>query len=104
MDDIFDVLTNVHRRRVLVALLDHTPQEDGLDQVNVVEDAHEGETGLKTLQADFYHMHLPKLEQTGFIRWDRGSQQVTKGPRFEEICPLLELMRDHADELPDNWL
>jgi hypothetical protein len=50
------------------------------------------------------HTHLPKLEESGFIEWDQERNIVRKGPQFEEIQPLLELMENHADELPDGWL
>lgn len=101
MDELFDALANVHRRRVLVELLAHNPQRD---TVRVPEDVRDEEKALETLQEELYHTHLPKLEQAGFIRWNRETQQVMKGPRFDEIRPLLELMCDHADELPDDWL
>ena len=101
MDNQFEALSNVHRRRLLVALLDHNPQRDAVD---VPEDVHEGDKALEPLQSELYHSHLPRLEEAGFIRWNRDTHEVTRGPRFDEIRPLLELMRDHADELPDNWL
>jgi hypothetical protein len=50
------------------------------------------------------HTHLPKLASAGFIEWDPETNTVQQGPRFEDIRPLLELMHDHADELPDDWL
>lgn len=48
--------------------------------------------------------HLPKLESAGFVVWGPQDHSVRKGPRFEEIEPLLELLQNHADELPDDWL
>jgi len=29
---------------------------------------------------------------------------VIKGPNFDEIKPLLELLENHEDELPTDWL
>jgi len=100
MDEYFEALANIHRRRLLVALLEHNPQQD---DVTTPEDVHEGEKSLEVLQKELYHSHLPRLEEAGFIRWNRDTHEVVKGPRFDEIRPLLELMRDHADELPDDW-
>jgi len=100
MDEYFEALANTHRRRLLVALLDHNPQRDG---VHVPEDIHEGEIALEALQEEFYHSHLPRLEEAGFIGWNRDTHEVVKGPRFDEIRPLLELMQNHAAELPDDW-
>jgi len=101
MDEYFEALANGYRRRLLVALLDHNPQRDDVVEP---EEIHEGEKALETLRLELYHTHLPRLEEAGFIRWNRDTHEVMKGPRFDEIRPLLELMRDHADELPDDWV
>ena len=101
MDEYFEVLSNLHRRRMLVALLDHNSQPDG---VAVPEAIHEGEKALEVLQTELYHTHLPRLQEAGFIGWDRDSHKVVKGPKFDEIRPLLELLLAHADELPDDWV
>ena len=98
---VFDALGNRYRRRLLVSLLEHNPQRD---EVNVPEDVHAGEKELTILQAEMFHNHLPQLEAAGFVRWDRDAHEVVKGPRFEEIRPVLELLHRHADELPDGWL
>lgn len=100
MDEYFAALANTHRRRLLVALLNHNPQRD---EVNVPEDVHEGEMALEALQTELHHSHLPRLEEPGFIGWNRDTHEVVRGPRFDEIRPLLELMQEHADELPDDW-
>ncbi|WP_436908992.1 DUF7344 domain-containing protein [Halosimplex marinum] len=100
MDEYFQALANIHRRRLLVALFEDNSQRDG---ICVPEDVHEGRTALAALQLEFYHTHLPKLEEAGFIDWNQDTHEVVEGPRFDEIRPLLELLGDHADELPDNW-
>jgi len=101
MNEYFEALANVYRRRLLVSLLEHNPQRDN---VAVPEDVHKGEKALEVLQIEFHHSHLPRLEEAGFIGWNRDTHEVVKGPRFDEIRPLLELMQNHADELPDDWL
>ncbi|WP_246989248.1 DUF7344 domain-containing protein [Halorientalis marina] len=101
MDKQFEALTNIHRRRLLVALLNHNSQRDS---IIVPEDIHEGEKTLEKLQTKLYHWHLPVLEEAGFIRWNQDTHEVVKGPKFDDIRPLLELLQDHADELPDDWL
>ncbi|WP_436927670.1 hypothetical protein [Halosimplex amylolyticum] len=50
------------------------------------------------------HVHLPKLADYRFIEWNQGTHEVTKGPKFDEIRPLLELLDDREDELPADWL
>ena len=102
LDVTLDILANQYRRRLLVALLEHNPQDDDDTQipVEITADAED----LDTLRMKMSHVHLPKMEDSGFIRWDQKTNEVSKGPRFEEIRPLLELMDKHADELPDGWL
>ena len=102
LDEMFDVLRNPYRRRLLVALLDHNPQEE--DDPQIPADVSMADDDLDLLQVQMQHVHLPKLVQIGFVEWDEDANTVSKGPRFDEIRPLLELMRDHADELPDDWL
>lgn len=99
-DAVFTALKNHYRRRLLIRLLEHNPQ----DPVDLPNDVHLGETDRERLNAELYHNHLPKLEELGFIRWDRETNEVVKGPKFDEIRPLLQLIHEHRDELPDGWV
>lgn len=96
---MLDALGHVQRRKLLVALLEHNPQDDS---PVVVVDSEEESRAVKRL-VEMEHMHLPKLEGYGFIEWDRESHEVGKGENFEEIRPLLELLDEHQDELPADW-
>ncbi len=100
LDQMLSALADKHRRRLLVALLDRNPQ----DEVLVPEIVHTGEKELAILRSEMVHTHLPALADAGFVRWDRETRSVSKGPTFEEIRPLLELLQDHADELPRDWI
>jgi hypothetical protein len=100
IDDALDALGHVQRRRLLVALLAHNPQDDA--PMTVVEDAVD--TGALDRIVQMEHVHLPKLVDYGYIEWDRENGEVATGPNFEEIRPLLELLVDHENELPDDWL
>lgn len=100
-DDLFESLSNSYRRQLLVALLDHNPQDDDdRDPLNLVSDDIEPEV----LEIHLFHNHLPKLEEMGFITWDRETNEISKGPDWVEIEPLLSLIEDHQEELPDGWL
>ena len=99
-DEMFDALGHVQRRKLLTALLIHNPQDDESVVVAESESADEELTRM----AEMKHLHLPTLEEYGFIDWNRDTNEVSKGPDFEEIRPLLELLRAHEDELPDDWL
>ena len=95
MDDQIEALSHVHRRRVLVELLDHDPQSDG---VVVPEGIHKGQGSLESLSVELHHKHLPKLEEAGLINWDQDKHQVTKGPKFNEIRELIEFFDEQSEK------
>ncbi|WP_283402501.1 hypothetical protein [Halorubrum sp. DM2] len=98
---IFDALSNPYRHQPLVALLRHNPQDDeDPDPLDLVGEADEN---VEQLQMGMYHSHLPKLADLGFIEWDPDENEIRKGPRWDDIAPLLRLIEDHQDELPDGW-
>jgi hypothetical protein len=100
LDGALDALADVQRRNLLLSLLDHNPQDDTPVVVGASESDVEALESLTTMR----HVHLPKLVEYGFVKWDEEHNEVSKGPAFDEIRPLLELLDDHADELPDGWL
>lgn len=101
VDDLFEALSNPYRRQLLVALVDHNPQHDGdPDPLDLVSD--DVEHGV--LEIHLFHSHLPKLEEMGFITWDRRTREISKGPNWADIEPLITLIHDHQEELPDGWL
>ncbi|UPV77103.1 hypothetical protein M0R89_22055 (plasmid) [Halorussus limi] len=100
----FEALSNRYRRQLLLAMFETNPQDD--DDLNPLRLLKQGETteDLDVTPVSLQHVHLPKLADMGFIEWDRESGELSKGPNWEEIAPLLRLMYDHQDELPDEWL
>lgn len=99
-DDAVRALGSRDRRRLLVALLEHNPH----DELHVPEVVDVGETEMETLHGAFYHRHLPLLDGLEVIEWDEEGHTVSKGPDFGEIRPLLELLDEHRDKLPDGWV
>lgn len=95
-----DALAHRAQRQLLVELLQANPHDD----TPVDSDDVEVEDEDVELLLDFQHFHLPELEEKGFVDYDRDTHTVTKGPDFEEIKPVLELIDEHRDELPDDWL
>jgi hypothetical protein len=102
LDAALDALANKYRRRVLVALLEHNPQDD--DDRQIPEGGSLESDELDQLLLQMRHTHLPKLAESGFIEWDQETNTIRQGPQFTEIRPLLELLQNHANELPDDWL
>jgi hypothetical protein len=96
-----EALSNPYRRQLLLALLEHNPQDDSdQDPLRHATDAEESEE----LRTELVHNHLPKLEEMGFIEWDRETNEIRKGANWDDIAPLLELIENHRDELPPGWL
>ena len=89
-DTHLDALGHVERRRLLLALLD--VEEAALP---IELDQLEDETAESDILLSFHHNHLSKLEDLGFVDATPDHHSVTKGPRFEEIEPLLELLDTH---------
>lgn len=100
VDVMMEALAHFQRRKLLLALLEHNPQNDS--PVVVTDSDRDGEALDSLVMMN--HVHLPKLAEYGFIEWDSEAHEVQKGERFEEIRPLLELLDDHRDELPSDWV
>ncbi|WP_226480858.1 DUF7344 domain-containing protein [Natrinema amylolyticum] len=93
---LFEVLAAEQRRRILFALVDHSSDDESPVSVDEPPDATGGDT---TAHIKRYHVHLPKLDDYGFIEWDRRTNTVRPGNRFAEVRPILELCREREDEL-----
>ncbi|WP_225741388.1 DUF7344 domain-containing protein [Halorussus halophilus] len=104
LSELFEILSHKYRRRILVAVAQHNPQdEDDITSESIADEHEEDGDARDLLHLQLYHAHLPKLADAGFINWDRDTSTITRGARFKKIAPLLRLMRDHQDELPDDW-
>lgn len=100
LGELLEVLSHPHRRRILTRLNIRNPRDE--DEFELAELTGDDELGDETVK--LIHHHLPKLTDSGFVDWDREHRTVTRGPRFDEIAPLIELMVSHRDELPADWL
>ena len=99
----FDALSDQYRRQLLLALSDGSSRsEGGLEQGELVDT---GEVAVEPAadRIEAVHVHLPKLASMAVIDWDRENDQISKGENWDEIAPLLQLLQDHQDELPDSW-
>ncbi|RLM89097.1 ArsR family transcriptional regulator [Haloarcula sp. Atlit-7R] len=91
-DTMFKPLGNEHRRELLLDLLETNPQTVAA-QIPAGGETAQADADQE-LQIAMYHSHLPKLEDQGFVRWDKDTGEVAKGPQFEEIRPLLECVTE----------
>ncbi|WP_115862923.1 DUF7344 domain-containing protein [Halorussus litoreus] len=104
LDEQFEALAHVERRRLLVALFRGGPDGTVPSERVVLEvESWAGDREAASLVA-LRHRHLPKLEDLGFIEWNQQDRLVTEGPQFGEVEPMLALLDGNRDELPPDWL
>ena len=100
LDQVLDALSHPYRRRILSLVAQANPRDEAeFSPDDLLEDGVDSELQTVTL----YHNHLPKLAEAGYIEWDRDTHTIRRGRRFDEVAPLIRLMRDHRDELPGGW-
>ncbi len=95
-DEVLDTLSHPLRRRLLFSLY-----EQGQD---ISELSFHQISGLafeeRNIQNELYHVHLPKLEDKRYVRWDDDEHTIIKGPKWNQIEPLLRLVYNHLKDLP----
>jgi hypothetical protein len=87
IDEAFDALSHVHRRRVISALREL--DTGGRGAVHVPDDVFDDQQDDEALRIELYHVHLPKLEAAGFIERYHDAL-VVRGPRFDVLEAVIE--------------
>lgn len=100
LDRVFDSLCHPSRRRILTLLGDAGPGR--ADEVTL-DAAAAAVDGSDNAAVELAHAHLPKLDGAEYVDWDRDSGTIRRGPRFDDVAPLIELLYDHRAELPAEW-
>ncbi|WP_084186471.1 helix-turn-helix domain-containing protein [Haladaptatus litoreus] len=90
INDSFDALANPARRRLLVELREHDSRSEWMA---VEQDRR---------QPAMHHKHLPRLEDKGFIHWNKDAYEVKTGPQFGNIRPVLKFLDEHSDRSDDS--
>lgn len=98
LDDRLEALGRLERRRLLLGLSTPNPHDDPCIDFST-SDRNGDELDPYVMMR---HLHLPVLEERGFVHWDREKYEVTKGPRFGELEPFLQVLREVRDDLPDR--
>ncbi|WP_241692766.1 hypothetical protein [Haloarcula salina] len=96
LDRVFEALFT-RRRRLILFMLKRSDPRPVVDFLPRSAKASES-TSMQLQQDD-----LPRLASLGYIDWDREAGEVSKGDRFEELEPMLDLLEDHADEFHASW-
>jgi DNA-binding transcriptional ArsR family regulator len=92
LDHAFKAMADPERRQLLVALSDHYPLSD--QAFDYAEYAHvdpASEAGKNT-HLRMLHVHLPLLKAAEFIDWHKDAQEISKGPNFAVIRPLIQVI------------
>lgn len=89
-DTAFVALADEDRRQLLSLLASRT---EGDPSVRIPEDLVGRAPDPTTLSTRLHHVHLPKLASMDYVEWDSGSSVVRRGPAFEELVPLLSVVR-----------
>lgn len=108
-EDVFEALSNERRRCALYYL----QQQEGPVELGEVVDyvaAWQYDQPVSQLDSQdrmcvysaLHQAHLPKLDETGFIEYDR--QQGTVRPREEAEYAQLYLEYDPGNDIPWSWL
>jgi hypothetical protein len=99
MDNLLRTLGDSARRSVLTALHEG---DLGTDPWLAYRDL-----GIESVPPDvrtvLHHVHLPHLDEAGFIDWDRERRRITYGPRWEQIAPVVAMFIERQDDLPGEW-
>jgi SOS-response transcriptional repressor LexA len=94
-DNAFNALAHEQRRTLLLDILESNPQDADVEPATGESAPTDAE---QRAQTEMYHVHLPKLEEYGYIEWDEDTNEIIKGPQFEEIRPLLEFIASDRAE------
>ena len=87
LDELLGCLAHPQRRGLLRALADDGPQSVAAIASHENRSPERSATRVKA-----HHVHLPKLEAAGVIRWDRETDRIEEGPSFTRIRPMLEAL------------
>lgn len=92
------LLSDPYRRRLLLWIREHNPE----DAEQIPRDMTDSDTEFERMFSQMYHLHLPMLAAAGVIAWDSDQNVIRRGPEYDELRPLLNLLRDHKEELPER--
>ena len=97
IDTQLELVSDNQRRELLLSLQERSPRDTGVHSGSVPM-----EDGGRRFQVEMYHRHLPKLEEADLVTWNRDAGQVSRGPAFDDVRPLLTLLEESENELSSH--
>jgi hypothetical protein len=98
-DEVLEALADPYRRQLLLALIEHNPQDDGdSDPLNIHPECDDTLSKMNIFMGN-----PPKLDEMGIINWNKEDKEILKGPDWAEFEPLLRLIAENKEELPNEW-
>ncbi len=90
VDQLFDLLRDPYRRLVLARLQQH----GRVSVERILNERRRGDESARDLEVSLYHVHLPKLEDTGLIEYDERSGEIVDGNWPSGLDRLLATARE----------
>lgn len=100
IDSALQALADPYRRQLLTHLLVDSRESNGHHNPLNIGKADEEP---RSSAAQLVHNHLPMLVHEGYIEWDEDDNKVSRGPRWDEIEPLIALLHENQEKLPGDW-
>jgi hypothetical protein len=94
IDSMMDALRKRTRRVILLTLLDDTTETS----LTTLERRLDGES----VRSQLFHSDLPKIATDGYIQLDTGTETISKGPKFSEVKPLVQLLKEYHSAFPEK--
>jgi len=86
-DELFSQLSHPVRRQILREL-----SRAGPGTGFSIDDLAIDGTWSESDRVELHHNHLPRLTAVGYVEWDRETDTIARGPRFETVAPMIHLM------------
>lgn len=93
-DQTFAALADAHRREILLALAARDPDATPINAVAAVSDP---DVDPEALCISLRHTHLPTLVSAGLVEWDRDGYEVSRGPDFDAVAPVLAVLEEAVE-------
>ncbi|WP_323190733.1 hypothetical protein [Halostella sp. PRR32] len=93
LDNVFEVLADQRRRNLLRYLLECDPPATVTEMADaLLADAGTEEVEeRRNLRISLHHVHLPKLDETGFVDYDAETNRVVGRNGIDQIAPYLDI-------------